>query len=562
MRALFQLALFALFTQLPPLANAQDALSNAESALYTATQKRDVPGQLQAIQQIAEHYLRVERPKRALSYYRLGLETDPSEIGKARLLRQIAQVHLDMGEFANAQVFAQESIRILRAQNQLQPGVNTTGDLINCLITMAHIRLESLDFFQAQEDISEAFRLSKTLKDASFINKSHAVLVRLREKQGHVEGTRKALLEWAQATNSRGQKELALTQAGNTTALSLCEKNWKENNFAGALRASRSTQTENRAQTNPSQPVPEPALELCKAKSQLKLNRYQELLADYSKLPAQHPLLKDPGMQLLVSRSWMGLEQYEKAASVSKAALNTLHARHTEGTSQQTDLQFALIENLILIELQVPSSPASQNLIDLCWQAEQSHSQNNSPVWGECALANASAGKFDKALTYTELADLWFAEFGTPRQAIENRLIKALIQVELGQVEEGLLTVNGATAHIEKSSTEEWPGFERQSSEIQALAAEKKGEYDRAANFYKLALNAANTENNELEMERLATRLAALNAMANNKAAQQKATSQAESKPGTLSRMLGWFEQLRTPEYLRSLNPFKKKPEN
>jgi tetratricopeptide (TPR) repeat protein len=549
---------FALSAMLPTLAIAQDSLTTAESALYAATQQRDIPGQLQAIQQIAEHYLKVERPKRALSYYRLGLETDPSELGKANLLRQISQVHLDLGELDHAQLFVQESIRILRTQAKLKSEVNTAPSLTLSLITMAHIRLEGLDFFQAQEDINEAFRLSRTLKDDTLIDKSYRALVRLREKQGNVEGTKTVLLEWAKIRKTREDKESTLTLATNTTALSLCEKNWKENNFAGALKAARSSFKHQ----NTSGPQPSPALELCKAKSLIKLNRHQELLDDYAKLPPQHPLVNAPGMQLLVSRSLMGLEQYAKATAVSQAAL--------KAPGIPLDLQFALLENLILIELQSPSTPANQNLLSLCDQAEQISSNNNSPVWSECALINASAGKFDKALAYTQSADLWFAEFGSLKQRIENRLIKALMQVELGDVEEGLLSVNVAINQIEKAKSEgsnseptpnDFIAFERQTNEILGMAAEKKGEHERAANFYKLALNAANTENNEVEMERLAVKLATLNTTTNKPANQ--AASQKSSTPitGAFTRVLTWFEQLRTPEYLRSLNPFKKKAE-
>lgn len=572
MRALFHLVLIALFTLSPLMAKAQDALSNAESALYAATQKRDIPGQLQAIQQIAAHYLEVERPKRALSYYRLGLETDPSEPGKAILLRQIAQVHLGMGELSNAQLFAQESLRILRAQAQTKTGANLAGELTNSLITLAHILLESLDFFQAQEDINESFRLSKSLNDDTLLNKSHQTLVRLREKQGNVAGTQIALQDWAATRKARNEKEQILAKAKNTTPLSLCEKNWKENNFAGALKAARSRGT---GQTHGQLSQTSVALELCKAKSQLKLNRYTELLTDYGNLPKQHPLIHNPGMQLLVSRAWMGLEQYEKAATVSNDGLHMLQAQsaaQSDGSAQSadiTELQFAFTENLLLIELQSPTAAANEQVLNLCKQAEQISSNRNSPVWGECALAHASAGKFDKALDYTQLADQWFAEFGTPRQKIENRLIKALIQVELGRVDDGLNSVSSAATMMEDSNTQEWAGFERKSNEIQALAAEKALEYDRASNFYKLALNAANTENNEAEMERLANRLATSNAMAakKNLGSGDPQNGSIRSVLGgavgnTVSRMRSWFEQLRTPEYLRGLNPFKKKSDS
>lgn len=539
---------------------AQDALSDAENALYVATQQRDIPGQLQAIQQIADHYRKVERPKRALSYYRLGLETDPSESGKALLLRQIAQVHLDMKELANAQLFAQESTRILRAQAHSKTGANALSELAASLITLATIRLESLDFFQAQEDLSESFRLSKSLMDESLLDQCHQTLVRLRQKQGNVDGTKTALVEWASTRKAREQREQLLAQAKNTTPLSLCEKNWKENNFAGALKATRSSP---QPKTNAHVTQAMVALDFCKAKSQLKLNRHEELLADYAQLPKHHPLLNDPGMQLLVARGWMGLENHEKAAAVSKATLQMLNAQSTSPSSENAEIQFALTENLILIELQ-SAQPSPEHLLNLCKQAEQFSPNSNSPVWGDCALVHASAGLFEKALDYTQLADLWFAEFGTARQKIENRLIKALIQVELGQVEEGLISVSGATKLMESSETQEWPGFERQAFEIQALAAEKKQETERAANFYKLALNAANAEGNEIEMERLAKKLANQLSAA-NKAPKPKATdaqtSEAANTPksGTFKQILTWFEQLRTPEYLRSLNPFKKK---
>lgn len=561
MRVRLNLLLLAAFFALPfgAPAMAQDGLSDAENALYAATQLRDIPGQLLAIQRIADHYLQVERPKRALSYYRLGLETDPSESGKALLLRQIAQVHLGLNELANAQLFAQESVRILRAQAQSKKEANALNELTASLITLATIRLESLDFFQAQEDLSESFRLSQSLRDGSLLDKSHQTLVRLRQKQGNVEGTKTALAGWAATRKSREEKEQILAQAKNITPLGLCEKNWKENNFAGALKATRSSPA---PQANSPITPNMVALDLCRAKSQLKLNRYQELLADYAQLPKHHPLLNDPGMQLLVARSWMGLDQNEKAAAVSKTALQNLKAQSASQASENTELQFAFTENLILVELQSPA-PSQHNLLDLCKQAEQINPTSNSPVWGECALVHASAGLFEKALNYTQMADQWFAEFGTPRQKIENRLIKALIQVELGQVEDGLISVNGATTLMESSDTQEWPGFERQAFEIQALAAEKKQEPERAANFYKLALNAANAEGNEAEMERLAKKMADQLSLSHH-ASNNAASGQAANKPqaGTFKQMLTWFEQLRSPEYLRSLNPFKKKAES
>jgi tetratricopeptide (TPR) repeat protein len=553
--------------------------------LYAATQKQDIAGQLQAIQQIAEHYLKVERPKRALSYYRLGLETDSSELGKAKLLRQIAQVHLDMGELHHAQQFVQESIRILKVQSKLKGENKAPAELSASLITMAYIRIEGLDFYQAQEDINEAFRLSRAAKDDTLISQSYQALVRLREKQGNVEGTKTVLLEWAQSQKERVNKAVqtaALAQANSTTAVSLCEKNWKENNFAGALKAARSgvvlqanQHAKSGKQQTASEAQPPVALELCKAKSLIKLNRHQELLADYAKLPSNHPLAQDPSMLLLVSRSLMGIEQYAKAISASLSALQTL-GNPTQDNEVTSNLRFALVENLILIELQSPSTPASGNLLNLCGQAEQISSNNNSPIWSECALVSASEGKFEKALKYTQWAELWFAEFGTFQQRIENRLIKALIQVELGEVDEGLLSVNAAILQIEKAkaegaaplpsssnepNTENWITFERKTNEVLGLAASKKGERDRAVNFYKLALNAAHAENNESEMERLTLKLAALNKTEGRAPEQSNSKTHADSKNNPLSRIQTWFEQLRTPEYLRSLNPFKKRSE-
>ncbi len=522
----------------------QDMPSTAESALYAATENKDVPGQLRAIQELAEHYRKVNRPNRALSYYRLGLETDSTEVGKAGLLRQIAQVHMDQGERDQAFSFVQESIRILSTQAKFKTDPKQLSkiesELCASLLTMAHIRIENLDFFQAQEDINESFRLNKTLKNPELTDKAYQALVRLREKQGNVEGTKTVLLEWAQNRQTREDKNSTLALAKSTTALSLCEKNWEESNFAGALKAARSGAT------------PSPALELCKAKSLIKLNRHQELLADYAKLPPQHPLVSDPGMLLLVSRSFMGLEQYAKATAVSHTALQT--------PGNPPDLQFALLENLILVELQAPSASSNPNLLKLCQQAEEISTTSNSPVWSECALANASAGRFDKALSYTQWAEQWFAEFGTPAQRIENRLIKALIQVELGDVEDGLLSVDSAINQMEKAE-EDGVAFQRKANEILGMAAEKKGERERAATFYKLALNAANAENNEVEMERLAVKLAALNQAANQ--ATKQAANQTTPAPNNkvLNKVLGWFEQLRTPDYLRSLNPFKKKAE-